>query len=145
MPNTHPSEVNRPTSLLDLWQVWLEWMQRLLMENHLPLSGNVEQWIRAWGEAVSQIGLINVNLAGSNDPRLEQAIVKKYSYGSEIGRILDVLTPLVSKARADVIEGVGERKVLAFESMAEEIKTMKEERMKNQTECLGSFKDKENK
>jgi hypothetical protein len=85
-----------------LQAAWLAWAAGLLKNNQMPLSGNVDQWIRSWGEAVSQIGLFNVNIAGSGDPALENDIVSRYSYGRQLGRILEVLAPLVDASEARI-------------------------------------------
>jgi len=68
-----------------------------MINNQMPFSGNVHQWIEAWGQAVGQIGLFNVNMWNSRNPATERAISTKYSYGRQLGRILDVLTPLVAE------------------------------------------------
>ncbi len=126
MSKANPPKVN-PTSLLDLWPVWLGWIQRVLDGNRLPLSGDVEQWIKAWGEVVSQIGLLNVNVAGSGDPQLEKTLSSRYSYGRELGRMLDMLAPLVSEQRDLLVQRVGESKVSDFEHMVDEITKLKRE------------------
>ena len=55
---------------------WIRWAERLMVENRLPLSGNVDQWISAWAEAVSQIGFFNVNVAGSSVCQEAASVVK---------------------------------------------------------------------
>src|SRR4051794_3106608 len=92
-----PDPVRPPTaavdiaSLMKLHAAWLEWATGTLAANRMPLSGDVDQWIRTWGEAVSQVGLLNVNIAGSGNAALEKEIASRYSYGRQLGRILDVL------------------------------------------------------
>ena len=49
----------------DLGEAWLAWQIALLKGNRLPLSGDVTQWIKTWGEIVGQVGLVNFNIAGS--------------------------------------------------------------------------------
>lgn len=80
--------------------LWLEWTRSLLKANQLPLSGNVDQWIRSFG----QVGLFNVNIAGSGNPELEKEIASRYSYGRQLGRILAVLAPLVEDRKALIDE-----------------------------------------
>lgn len=91
------------------------------MENRLPLSGDVKQWIKAWGEVVGQVGLFNVNIANSADPAAEHAIVSRHSYGRQLGRILDVLEPLVLKNCSLIDEGDFDD----FEKMVKEIRCLK--------------------
>lgn len=65
-----------------------------------PLSGAVTQLIEVWAQTVAQIGLFNINMANSANPGAERAILTEFSYGRQLGRILDVLTPIV-KAHGD--------------------------------------------
>ena len=85
--------------LTALQAMWLDWTRSLLKTNQLPFSGNVDQWIRTFG----QVGLLNVNIAGSGNPELEKEIASRYSYGRQLGRILAVLAPLVED-RKDLID-----------------------------------------
>jgi hypothetical protein len=102
--------------------LWIEWTRSLLRTNQMPLSGNVDQWIRSWGEAVGQVGLLNVNIAGTSNPELEEEITSKYSYGRQLGRILEVLAPLVERSR-DQIE---DKSALAdFQQMVRDISKLK--------------------
>jgi hypothetical protein len=113
------STKSSPTVLpFDLWSAWDAWVRNLLAENRMPLSGDVKQWIKAWGEVVGQVGLFNVNIVNSSDPATERAIVAKHSYGRQLGRILDVLEPLV-RANPTLINE-GERK--KFEQMVADIR-----------------------
>jgi len=86
--------------LSGLQAMWLDWTKSLLKANQLPFSGNVDQWIRTFG----QVGLLNVNIAGSGNPELEKEIASRYSYGRQLGRILAVLAPLVED-RKELIDG----------------------------------------
>lgn len=86
----------------DLRSAWDDWVRNLLAENRMPLSGDVKQWIKARGEVVGQVELFNDNIENSSDPATERAIVSKHSYGRQLGRILDVLEPLV-RANASLI------------------------------------------
>jgi len=104
-----------------LQALWLEWTRSLLRTNKMPLSGNVDQWIRSWGEAVGQVGLLNVNIAGSSDPALEKEIAANYSYGRQLGRILEVLAPLVEQGK-DLIDA---KALKDFRTMAGDIARLK--------------------
>jgi hypothetical protein len=88
-------------TLADLGDAWLAWQIALLQGNRWPLSGDVTQWIKTWGEIVGQVGLVNYNIAGSSDPMAEKRIGSEYSYGRQLGRILDVLVPVVKAHEAD--------------------------------------------
>jgi len=114
-----------PTTPVDLWSAWNAWVGNLLAGNRMPLSGDVKQWIEAWGEVVGQVGLFNVNFANSANPSAERAIVSKYSYGRQLGRILDVLEPLVeaNKSLTDPKE------LKEFENMVKEIRNRKAPRL----------------
>ncbi|MGF6293142.1 hypothetical protein OKW50_008377 [Paraburkholderia youngii] len=91
------TEPPRPISPAEIASDWTEWGRRLLTQNQLPFSGDVSQWITAWGEAVGQIGLFNLNITGARDPAKERAIIKRYSYGHQLGEILAVLTPMADE------------------------------------------------
>ena len=104
---------------------WARWAERLMLENRWPLSGNVDQWISTWAEAVSQIGFFNVNVAGSANPQLEKRIGSQYSYGRQLGRMLDVLAPLVDANEAMLRKQAG-RKLDDFREMTAAIERMKE-------------------
>ena len=105
--------------------VWAEWMDHMLGKSRMPLSGDVSEWIRAWGEAISQIGLINVNIEGSADPKLEKRISSHYSYGRQLGRMLDVLIPLVEANEALLVKKVGDKDLAQFKQMAADIQRLK--------------------
>lgn len=114
-----------PGQLAALQTAWLKWFEARLQANELPLSGNVEQWIRTWGEAVSQVGLLNVNLAGSGNPQLERKIGSHFSYGRQLGRVLNVLTPLLD-ANKKLFDGQKEKAALReFEDMVGQIAALK--------------------
>jgi hypothetical protein len=104
---------------------WVRWAERLMLENRWPLSGNVDQWISTWAEAVSQIGFFNVNVAGSANPQLEKRIGSQYSYGRQLGRMLDVLAPLVD-ANEPLLRKQAGKKLDDFRKMAADIERMKE-------------------
>lgn len=114
-----------PFAFAALPAAWADWMRRLMVENRLPLSGNVDQLIDTWGQVASQVGLVNFNLAGAKDPALERRIGAEYSYGRQLGRILDVLAPLV-EANPQLFD-TDERKRLRgdFERMLADIRRMK--------------------
>lgn len=111
----------------ELGQAWVDWLESLLHHNKLPLSGDVSQWISAWGEAVGQIGLFNINTVNSANPRLERDIGINYSYGRQLGRILDVLTPMVA-TYANTPEGkqLDQKKLGEFEAMVADIQKLKD-------------------
>ncbi len=114
-----------PADLMPIFQqAWLDWMQGLARNNQLPLSGNVDQWIKTWGQSVAQVGLFNVNVANSSDPELEKEISGEFSYGRQLGRILDVLGPLVEAADSKVLNK-GDRNVDEFRTMVKRIHDLK--------------------
>jgi hypothetical protein len=66
----------------------------------LPLSGNVTQAINPFtmffNPVGSQIGLINVNLGTSSEPKIESQVLSDVaSYGKQLGRIGDALVVLL--------------------------------------------------
>lgn len=98
----------------------------------MPLSGDVLQWMRAWGEAVGQVGLFNINFANSADPLLEREITGRYSYGRQIGRVLDVLAPLVDDKRDLLNEKVGPKVVDEFTALVEDVHRIKHQKTENE-------------
>lgn len=103
-----PSKHSHKT-FADLGDAWLAWQIALLQGNRLPLSGDVTQWIKTWGEIVGQVGLVNDNITGSSDPQTEQRIGRDYSYGRQLGRIVEVLKPYLDKHKDEFkgVEGAG--------------------------------------
>jgi hypothetical protein len=79
----------------DIWAVWLRLAKTSLDSQRAPLSGNVSQMMQGWAQGFGQAGLFNVNLVNSSNPAMEGEIASRYSYGRQLGRILDVLAPLV--------------------------------------------------
>jgi hypothetical protein len=125
-PNTMPTLDDIDLlPFFSLQEAWLEGTKSLLKNNQLPLSGNVDQWIRTWGEAVSQIGFFNVNVAGSGNPRLEKTISSEYSYGRQLGRVLDVLAPLVAANEGALRKEAGDKAVEDFQDMVRDIRQLK--------------------
>lgn len=113
----------------DLGEAWLAWQIALLKGNRLPLSGDVTQWIKTWGEIVGQVGLVNFNIAGSTDPMAEKRIGSEYSYGRQLGRILDVLAPVVKAHEADFHADSNKKKALKdFDEMVKDIAKLKAKR-----------------
>lgn len=114
-----------PQTYLDLYGTWLQSLARSL-EVRQPLSGDVTQWIRAWGEAVGQVGLFNFNVAGSSDPQAERRIGSRYSYGRQLGRTTEVLEPYIRAHEAAFRKAAGDKPVDDFLGMAKDIRQMKQ-------------------
>lgn len=112
-----------PLGILEFQRAWLDAATQAVK---MPLSGDVSQWIRAWGEAVGQVGLVNVNYAGSRDPQAERRITGRYSYGSQLGRILETLAPYVRKHQDEFGRQAGTQAVADFLRMADEIRELKQ-------------------
>ncbi|MGM9491171.1 hypothetical protein [Ideonella sp. YS5] len=109
----------------DLYGLWLQSLARAL-EARSPLSGDVTQWIRAWGEAVGQVGLFNLNIAGSSDPQAERRIGGQYSYGRQLGRLTEVLEPFVHAHEGEFRKEAGDKAVDDFLKMVADIKKLKQ-------------------
>jgi hypothetical protein len=111
----------------DLWLSWLKWIEALMINNQMPLSGNVSQWIEVWGHAVGQVGVLNINMDNSGNPEAEEEIFKEYSYGRQLGRILDVLAPIVKEHAPQLLaEGtLKNSKLDDFNRMATDIEATK--------------------
>ena len=126
--NTARNEISafdaRPYS--DLYAAWLGWLTKLLADDRMPLSGDVTQWIRAWGEAVGQIGLLNINYAGSGDPQAERRISGRYSYGRQLGRMMEVLAPYVRSHESEFTDKPDGKALKEFLHMADDIGDMKQ-------------------
>jgi hypothetical protein len=114
-----------PQTYLDLYGTWLQSLARSL-EVRQPLSGDVTQWIRTWGEAVGQVGLFNLNIAGSNDPQAERRISSQYSYGRQLGRMTEVLAPFVAKHERAFRDAAGDKPVDDFTKMVADIRKLKQ-------------------
>jgi hypothetical protein len=114
-----------PQPYPDLYGLWLQSLARAL-EARSPLSGDVTQWIRAWGEAVGQVGLFNLNIAGSTDPQAERRIGSQYSYGRQLGRMTELLEPYVRAHGTEFRKASGERAVEDFLKMASDIRKLKQ-------------------
>lgn len=109
----------------DLGDAWLAWQIALLQGNRWPLSGDVTQWIRTWGEIVGQVGLVNYNITGSSGPQTEQRIGRDYSYGRQLGRIVEVLKPYLEKHKGDFESEQEQDALNDFLAMAEKISEIK--------------------
>jgi hypothetical protein len=120
-----PSWLAASNAALVVIDAWARWQADLLHHNRLPLSGDVTQWIHAWGEAVGQVGFFNVNLAGAGNPAMEREISSRYSYGRQLGRVLDLLAPLVNAHAATLSAQVGAEPVQAFQRMVSDIARLK--------------------
>lgn len=94
MNSTLPFDLFQASNALA--DAWLQCQQRVLNQVNLPLSGDVTQWIRTCAEAVAQVGLLNLNITGTHDPQTERRIGAQVSYGRQLGKIMDVLVPLVT-------------------------------------------------
>ena len=126
---TQPAEDESTASIFDpSWIVQFQraWIDGTTQMMKLPLSGDVTQWIRAWGEVVGQVGLVNVNYAGSRDPQAERRITGRYSYGSQLGRMMEVLAPYVRQHQEEFGGEAGEEAVTDFLKMADEIRDLKQ-------------------
>lgn len=110
--------------VLEIQRTWLDGMKSLVVNS--PLSGDVTQWIRAWSEVVGQVGLVNVNYAGSRDVQAERRITGRYSYGSQLGRIMELLVPYVTKHEKDFTDPSHPDAVKDFLKMANEIGELKQ-------------------
>lgn len=96
----------------------------------LPLSGDVLQTINPWNWFLklsgSQVGLININLGRSADPRLEQEILEEVgSYGRQLGRIGDVLGILLRHVELKGLTDDEQDKVAALRTQLAEIDQIK--------------------
>jgi hypothetical protein len=121
--DTTVASIFDPAWIVQFQRAWIDASTQMMK---MPLSGDVTQWIRAWGEAVGQVGLVNVNYSGSRDPQAERRITGRYSYGSQLGRILEVLAPYV-KAHQDQFGGAaGAKAVSDFLQMADEVRELKQ-------------------
>lgn len=97
---TMPATFDAYRASLAVTAAWWACQERLLGQVNLPLSGDVTQWIRTCAEAVGQVGLLNLNVTGTHDPQTERRIGAQVSYGRQLGKIMDVLVPLVRQPDA---------------------------------------------
>ncbi|WP_022980915.1 hypothetical protein [Ideonella sp. B508-1] len=122
------SSQHSPKTLADLGQAWLAWQIALLKGNRWPLSGDVTQWIKTWGEIVGQVGLVNYNIAGTSHPQTEKRIGREYSYGRQLGRIMEVLTPYLEKHKGEFVGEEEEDALKDYLAMARRIAKLKAKR-----------------
>lgn len=99
------------------------------MTNQFPFSGDVLQSINPWTffvRQMGQIGFININLARTPAPEMEQSILEEVgSYGRQIGRIadaLDVLLGTLDKAKLDEPQL---QAVMAFREQLQQVRAIK--------------------
>lgn len=88
-----------------------------------PLSGDVSQWIKAlwapWTNWMGQLGFLNINIGATAAPEIEQQIVNNVaSYGSQIGRMADVLDILIAKEISEAGKSIAPEEMAAFAAFA---------------------------
>jgi hypothetical protein len=105
--------------------------QEIPMPNlQLPLSGDVTQAINPWNwflrAAVSQFGLININLGRTSDPELEERILNDVgTYGRQLGQMGDALAVLLKHVKLDDLTPDEQSAIRAFECQIDEIARVK--------------------
>ena len=67
-------------------------------------------------------GVVNVTHLNSAAPEVERAVVEQYSYGRQIGRLMDAVSALAEKAPA--LEG--DKRITEFKALAGEVEKIKE-------------------
>lgn len=119
-----------PTPFMEVRDAWVSAVRRSFGQDHLPLSGDVTQFIRTWGELITQVGFVNVNNTNSSDPELERRITTRYSYGKQLGRTVEALAAYLQAHQDDLKEGPGAKsaRVEDFLAMAREIAGLKKRR-----------------
>ncbi len=94
-----------------------------------PFSGDVTQAINPWTwwlRMMGQIGFININLAQSSDPGMEQQIVENVAgYGKQLGRIMEVLEALLAHTTTAEWSAVQRKALGDFLELAQEIAAVK--------------------
>lgn len=111
-----------------------EWQRELMKKNMFPLSGDVTQWIHAMFERIGQLGLFNISLHNSRNPDLEKSIHAKWSYGRQIGRIIDVMGDILEAYEGEITKKGSEKLKKAdiekLKASIEEFKSMREDLVK---------------
>lgn len=99
------------------------------MPSRLPFSGDVTQAINPWSfllRQVSQFGIINVNLAKTPSPALEQTILEEVgSYGRQIGRLADALDVVLGTLDRASLTEPQLAAILAFREQLAEVRAIK--------------------
>src|SRR5918911_395845 len=110
---------------LDPFGFWDAWARAL--ELNAPLSGDVTQAIRAaLVEHLGQMGLINLSIGNSPDPRLEQRIVAEVaSYGRQLGWMLDALDALVRAQRGEPARDGDEQALARVGELRDQVQAVK--------------------
>lgn len=109
-----------------LMNAWFTNGEKCFGGNEFPLSGDVRQWIAAMGVMFGQFGVVNMNLVGSRNPPLENIINSQYSYGSQLGRMLEILEPLVERQAAVLVRTGKQKELQDFREMARDVKRLKQ-------------------
>lgn len=111
----------------DTINTWFDWSRRIMNNNECPLSGNVDQVIHAVGEKIGQLGLFNISLPGSRNPLLEWSIVSRWSYGRQLGRVIELLGAMVDVHR-DELKKKNKQALEDFDELRAQIKRIREEK-----------------
>ena len=119
-----------PSPFMEVRDAWVSAVRRSFGQDHLPLSGDVTQFIRAWGELFAQVGFVNVNNTNSSDPELERRITTHYSYGKQLGRTVEAMASYLQAHQGELKDGPDAQKegVDDFLAMAREISGLKKKR-----------------
>ena len=93
-----------------------------------PFSGDVSQsfpW-NFFSRQMSQIGIININMARTPSPETEQTILEEVgSYGRQLGRLADALDVLVGTLDWAKLEEPQLRAIMAFREQLSSIRAIK--------------------
>ena len=80
---------------------WLAWWSELWRQAYAPTAGLPSLAPQALSQPILPgwlfAGSVNVTEENSSSPETEREIVSQYSYGRQIGRIIDVLSELIER------------------------------------------------
>jgi hypothetical protein len=90
--------------------------------------------------------IYNVSEANSSAPHTEQEVVRRHSYGRQLGRVIDALTVLAQDVDEARLSPAERKRLSDFQELAHEIEDIKEEeaarRIHRIARELASLKDK---
>ncbi len=86
------------------------------------------QTINPWAWSFGQVGLFNINLGSSGDPKVEALILDEVgSYGRQLGRLSDVIEVLVARLDRNTLTKPELDAVEAFEQQLKDVRQVKAE------------------
>lgn len=127
--------VSDPTELLAWWsRLWREMYARAIPFPSLAPQALTQPILPGWLVGNN----INVTEENSSSPETEREIVAKYSYGRQLGRVIDVLGDLIEKWPGGAPD---DPSVQRFSELRDDIEGIKAERIVRAISDLAEMKE----